>query len=286
MFGVHPQTMATPSNMAVSMDKATFMLWMEEYFKSDAYVSTIKGICREITKEQQKIINTHTAEIKTRHSELSKLKQTVSEQTSIITELKQHSQLHEKVAKRNNIKIDGLAEDNEETPTNTVEKVSSFIKSNMHLDIKKGDILSAERLGIRKTDADKPRRILVQFSSVWKKKDVCRNRRLLKDITPKVYINEELTKENAAIYFQARQMVKTKELWSTYTIDGDIYVKKNKEEKKGKKIKELMELAYFTGQQSANETETEISDSSVSSASISVRQRMELSSSSTSTAQL
>ncbi len=83
---------------------------------------------------------------------------------------------------------------------------------------------------------------------MWAKKDICRNKKILKDLPndKKIYISEDITKEAAEIHYRARQMVKTKDLWSTFTMDGDIYVKGQPTERKGTKITHIKELAYFT----------------------------------------
>ncbi len=62
----------------------------------------------------------------------------------------------------------------------------------------------------------------------------------------KVYINEALTPETAAIYYQARQLVKERKLCTAYTLDGQVFAKATKEQKKGQKIERMEQLAYFT----------------------------------------
>ncbi len=65
------------------------------------------------------------------------------------------------------------------------------------------------------------------------------------DLPEKVYISEDLTKKASEIYFHARKMVKTREIWSTFTMDDDVFVKASKEIKR-QKINSIKELAYFT----------------------------------------
>ncbi len=65
------------------------------------------------------------------------------------------------------------------------------------------------------------------------------------DLPEKVYISEDLTKKASEIYFHVRKMVKTHEIWSTFTMDGDVFVKASKEIK-GQKINLIKKVAYFT----------------------------------------
>ncbi len=55
----------------------------------------------------------------------------------------------------------------------------------------------------------------------------CWNKKILKHLPAgnKIYINDDLTKEGANIFYEARKMVKNRELWATYTVEGEIYVK-------------------------------------------------------------
>ncbi len=86
----------------------------------------------------------------------------------------------------------------------------------------------------------------------------------------KVYINEDLTLETAAIYHQARKSVIEMKLWAAYTRDGQLFVKTTKEQKKGQKIKRVEQLAYFIETTSTRNANSDPDD----------RQRLELSKSS------
>ncbi len=144
------------------------MQWMHDFTKSEEYAKSVKEITLGITKILQQQLIVQGVEIKQLHTQVSVLENTIKKQQDDINVLKESLIHQEKLAKRNNIKIDGLEENHNEK--NTKEVVTVFIKSNMHLKIKNEDILSAERMGLRKTGDKKPRRILVKFNSVWSKK--------------------------------------------------------------------------------------------------------------------
>ena len=144
---------------------------------------------------------------------------------------------------KNCVRIDGLDE-NENSETSTAAVVSEFLKDLLKMIVKKDEIVSARRIGVKKTDEMKPRKVIVKFSSVWTKCEICRQSRCLKG--KNIYINECLTREAASIHFEARKMVKVKQLWSAYTFDGDVFVKKTRDQRRGTKIKNVHELAYIT----------------------------------------
>ncbi len=155
----------------------------------------------------------------------------------------------------------------------------------MHLNIKKDDIQSAERMGIQKNGDNKARKILVKFNNIQAKRDICQNKKILKDLPAgkKIYINEELTKEGANIFYEARKIVKNRELWAAYTMEGQIYAKPIGENNQlpgkvtGKRITNVKELAYYTGQtQRAQENNIASNQSSQESITMQNRQRLEL----------
>ncbi len=127
--------------MAANRRRDEFKQWMHDFTKSEEYAKTVKEITLGITKILQIIVQ--GAEIKQLHTQVSVLENTIKKQQDDINVLR------EKLSKRNNIKIDGLVEDGNEK--NTKEVVTDFTKSNMHLNIKNEDILSAEKMVLRKT---------------------------------------------------------------------------------------------------------------------------------------
>ncbi len=250
-------------------DKKTFLLWMNEVFTSQVFINATNEIVRKAVAPITQRLHVAEAELKQIDREIKTLTDTVKQQPQQITELKQKSYIQEKVSRRNNIKIDGLAEkENEDTGT----LIKDFLKENLRLDLQAGDILSSERLGIKKVDVTfKPRRILVKFSSYWKKREVCERKKLLKELKDmKVYINEDLKQETAAIYYQARKLVKERKLWAALHPGWAGFCKGNKRTEKGQKIERVEQLAYFTETTSTRNTNSDPDN----------RQRLELSKSS------
>ncbi len=132
--------------MAANRRRDEFMQWMHDFTKSEEYAKTVKEITLGITKILQIIVQ--GAEIKQLHTQVSVLENTIKKQQDDINVLKE-SLIHQDKFSKRNIKIDGLVEDGNEK--NTKEVVTDFTKSNMHLNIKNEDILSAEKMVLRKT---------------------------------------------------------------------------------------------------------------------------------------
>ncbi len=187
---------------------------MNEVFTSQVFINATNEIVRKAVAPITQRLHVAEADLKQMDREVKTLTDTVKQQQQQITELKQKSYVQEKVSRRNSIKIDGLAEkENEDTGT----VIKDFLKENLRLDLQAGDILSSERLGIKKVDATvKPKRVLVKFSSLLEKREVSERKKLLKELKDmKVFIiNEDLTPETAVIYHQARKLVKERKLWA------------------------------------------------------------------------
>jgi len=255
-------------------------MWMKDFTDSSYYTKKTNELIRQSMSQLTQRLHVTEAELKQTSRQVSILTETVKQQQQQIEELKKKSSTQEKVTRRTNIKIDGLPEvDEEHTPT----LVKEFLKDNLSLHVQQGDIVSAERMGMKKTDSIKPRNVRVKFSSIWKKREVCQRKKLLKELKDvKIYINEDLTQEAASIYFQARKMVKEKSLWAAYTLDGQVFVKTHKDEKKGNKIDHVEQLAYFTHDTTiSNRTQSKEEANSTTSSEMSIdRVRLELSKSS------
>ncbi len=90
---------------------------MNEVFTSQVFINVTNEIVRKCMAPITQRLHVAEAEFKQMDREVKTLTDTVKEQQQI-TELKQKSYIQEKVSRRNNIKIDGLAEKgNEDTGT-------------------------------------------------------------------------------------------------------------------------------------------------------------------------
>ena len=119
--------------------------------------------------------------------------------------------------KFNNLVIAGLPEQDTE---NLATEITKLAKS---LDATISPNFQAERLGKEKSH---PRPILVEFANQWDRRKLFAARLKLannKDVA-KVFINEDLNKYQAGIFFLARQAKKFKLIQKTWTFGGVVRV--------------------------------------------------------------
>lgn len=203
-----------------------------------------------------------------------------------VEKLEEKSSLKNREEVRNILRFSGVPEQ-EEDNEDTKETVAELIKAKMKLRVKTQDIDVVQRLGVQKTDQERPRTLQVKFNNTWTRRAVYQARVQLQNVEDRIYVNEILTKENSNIYFESRQMKKKKLIHSCWTWMGDVFVKKHKNSE-AQMVEKMNQLAYFTGprqQNSVPEIQSEMSNEmSISSASdtsddsqIEARQRSEMS---------
>ena len=125
----------------------------------------------------------------------------------------------------NQLRITGLPE--AENNQSTDDQVLDLFKTQLNMVKQKGEI-KAERMGILRTNQSSPRNIVVSFQNIWIKKSVYKERANLKDysISNKVFLSEILTPENNKLFYEARMARKQGLIYTTYTQDGAVFVKK------------------------------------------------------------
>ncbi len=101
----------------------------------------------------------------------------------------------------------------------------------MKIHVPDDDVQTAERNGMKKEDSPYPWPILIKFNNHWTKRDVYKDRRQLKG--EKIFFNENFTKESASLFYEARKLQK-----SAFTIGGIVFVKKQRNSKPVKLLKE------------------------------------------------
>ena len=127
-------------------------------------------------------------------------------------------------SRENNVRIVDMPENNEKDLKKQVVDLLSIP------DITEQDIQSSYRLG--KPKEGKARDVIVKFVSK-QKRDIFYSKR---KSTPKgsdnkkVFINEDLTQFRSKLFFDARRLVKTKKLHSTWTQEGNVIIKLNEED--------------------------------------------------------
>ena len=137
----------------------------------------------------------------------------------------------EKQNKMKNIRIVGLPED---TPTENLNAKIKDLKRDMGMnpDETMSTVDTVLRLGKpTKNNATKPRHILLTFKSIESRNKFIRSRRNLKGKRKGLAVLEDLTRENAKRYYEARQLYKQEEIVAVWTQGGVVYIKQAEEAK-------------------------------------------------------
>ena len=108
----------------------------------------------------------------------------------------------------------------------TESQVLDLFNNKMGLPIQKSDISITHKLS-KKPGSTSFAPVIVRFTSRKARDLVYSARTTLRSVTPRYYINEDLTKKTSELFRLARKCVKDKKLFSTWTFAGCIYMKKS-----------------------------------------------------------
>ena len=112
------------------------------------------------------------------------------------------------------------------------------------------DCFQAKRVGQKNNNAnDKLKRpILVSFNNCWDRKKLYMARMKLRSAgLNKVFINEDLTKNQSELFFHARKAKQNKRVHNTWTNNGSVFIrlKKDTEEMILKSVEDLAKVSGY-----------------------------------------
>lgn len=141
----------------------------------------------------------------------------------------------EQYSRRNSLRIFGLCEREEETPSRCEENVINLIKEKLNVSVESNDIDVIHRTGRRYTNQTKPRGIIVKFVQRSKKDTILHKRRQLKGTG--ITITEDLTTANLNTLKEIRDRPNVSNAW---TVNGKIFCVGND----GKKRRVNQDLSF------------------------------------------
>ena len=149
----------------------------------------------------------------------------VQENRSLVTRLevleKQADQA-EQYSRRNCLRISGVSEEAQENTDDIVMNLAADMGS----DIQLSHIDRSHRVGNPKNSRNKPRDIIVKFSTYRYRQAFFKQRTALKDTGHRgVFVNEDLTKLRSRLLFEARKLMKAEAVKGAWTSDGNVLVK-------------------------------------------------------------
>lgn len=187
---------------------------------------TVAAKLRKIlTPDYDKLADIVAAKLSVR---LKKLEDELHEKNEVIDTLKRRLENAEnklddteQYSRRTSVRIAGIPED-------AAEDVEAKVNEVFHAMNVKPIINRVHRVGPKNTNMKGPRMIICQFTTFPDKKAVLSAKKTIQQSHPRVYINEDLTRQRARIFFIARQKKKEGAFSDVWTADGRICVKDTK----------------------------------------------------------
>ena len=128
----------------------------------------------------------------------------------------------EQYSRRNNLRITGYRETENENTDDIVLKIAADIGS----DIELSDIDRSHRVGRPGVNRTKPRDVIVKFTSYRARQKLYKKRTALKDSGyAGTFLNEDLTKLRSQVLFEARKVVKADRAKGAWSSDGNILIR-------------------------------------------------------------
>ena len=139
--------------------------------------------------------------------------------------------------RRNGVRLHGIPENSTENTDEIVMKIARKIGA----DIPDMALSRSHRVGPKQQG--KPRPIIVKFIGHSYKTRLLKNKNKLRESTPPIFINEDLTKMRADLAKRERNLKKDGKILDTWTRDGVIFVKhKNAKVERITKDSEMTQL--------------------------------------------
>nr|KAG5693659.1 hypothetical protein BaRGS_017389 [Batillaria attramentaria] len=198
----------------------------------------MKGVLFELRQENDSL-KQQLAECK---SEVLEMKRIAEEAKAVANATRKSNEELEQYGRRNNVRMYGVAEPDDETPEACEAKVLKIISEKLGLtNIRPQDIDAVHRLGApkkrqrrrqhqgdkddRASDSDsdterRPRGIIIRFVSRKCAQSVLKNRSKLKNSG--VVVVEDLTHARYVLYMRCREHEKVSDAW---TINGKVFVR-------------------------------------------------------------
>jgi len=241
--------MATP----VTIDTNQLVIALTSDAVLRAITAAIKPVISKVIEEAiaAKLVNldseltTIKSNIATKDRQINELKKQSERQKIQISQLERRYMDTQQHMKRNNLLINGLtvsyaeataATDSDTNTTdgsastrhvshstNLTNQVVTLFKNVLKVDVQPADI-TAHLAGTSKKGQLSPP-VIVSFVRRTTRDEVYRNRRLLKNHATKIYINEDLTIDNAQVLKLARELYKNKAIQGCWSSNCRVYIK-------------------------------------------------------------
>ena len=192
-----------------------------------------------------------------KEKELQELKEEVAAQKVLLSQQEERLADLEQYSRRNCLNFTGIPENDDE---NTVQLAQDLGKM-ANVKLEKGDIDRAHRIGApRRATPDQPRPpprpLIVKFVSYQKREAVWFGRKDLRKAKPprgssvdersakEIYVQENLTRRNQDIMYEARQLRRAGKLWAVWS-DGCVMKVKKTQQSPTVRLRSKADLRQF-----------------------------------------
>ncbi|KAI4458221.1 odorant receptor [Holotrichia oblita] len=191
--------------------KEIFKECVENLITDDTFIQRLGNALTKTIENSIKVaLKTYSDTLKTYSASIDQLKEENLTLRNKMDNLEQYS-------RRNNIRISGLVEEQNE---NLQEKVLNFCRDKLNVSAESRDIDRVHRLG--KPGKTSPRCVIIKFTNYGSKQKILAARKKLKGSKEKCFVTEDLTKSRYELYRAAQDKWGVKHVW---TQDGRIKVK-------------------------------------------------------------
>ena len=222
-------TSKSPVRPTPAEQDVTFRLAFEESLDDPVIASKLAKIIKSTNQDLMDSVNSLVAEIRSLKASLAQRDPTIVELREEIKRLREDHDALEQYGRRNNLRISGIPEQEQEDTTEAVMAIANGV---MKLDppLQPGDVEVSHRLPKpRNSKPGEPRQVIVRFRSKATRYGVISNRKNLKAYNEenacKLYINEDLTSTRARLLSTVRALQRKRHFDQVWTYNGNVKVK-------------------------------------------------------------
>ena len=224
-------TSKSPVRPTSEEQDVTFRLSFQEALDDPVIANKLARIVKSTNQDLIDSVNSLVAEVRSLKASLAQRDATIAELRGEIKKLREDHDALEQYGRRNNLRISGIPEKENEDTTEAVMKIASEV---MELDppLQPGDIEVSHRLPKpRNSKPGQPRQIIVRFRSKATRYRLISNRKNLREYNNendcKIYINDDLTSTRARLFSTVRSLQKKRLFDQVWTYNGNVKVKDN-----------------------------------------------------------
>ena len=129
----------------------------------------------------------------------------------------------EQYGRRNALRVSNNWPEAAQEDTDTL--IVQMARDHLNIDLQPSDISRSHRVG--PPTPDKPRPVLVKFSTYRARERIYRARSKLKNSHSGIYLNEDLTRKRGQLAYVARRLKREQQITDTWTYDCRVFVKNN-----------------------------------------------------------